>query len=575
MFHAFADVTLSIKEAMIPFRINNTNMDNLRFILVVSLSLVMLMLWQEWEKDYGTPVSQEVISKQENGETRPIDVPVAPVTTESQQSVFNLDIDSSVRIMDEEHVVVETDLYKINIGKKGGGVDKLELLKFPVELETPDIPTLLLNNTSPLFYVVQGGLLSENGGPTHEAMFTTSSNSFVLSDGEDKLIVPLVWEFGNGLKVTKTYEFNRDSYLVNVKYEIENKSAEPWVGHAYSQLQRSDPGRESRILYTYTGAVVSSPEQRYEKISFDDMEDEKLSVDITNGWVAMLQHYFVSALVPASREEQNHYYTLATDNNHYVIGAITPASTVPANAAGVIKQKLYMGPKIQSKLEEIAPGLELTVDYGVLWFLAKPLFWCLDKFHGLTGNWGWAIVLVTLMLKIIFFQLSAAGYKSMANMRRVQPRLMAIKDRYKDDRTRLNQAMMDIYKKEKINPLGGCFPILIQIPVFIALYWTLLESVELRQTGFIFWLTDLSAPDRFYVLPLLMGATMLIQQKLNPAPMDPVQQKVMSILPIVFTVFFAFFPSGLVLYWVVNNTLSIVQQWVITRNIERAATSRS
>jgi len=550
-------------------------MDNLRFILVVSLSLVMLMLWQEWEKDYGSPVSQEETTVMENGETRPVDVPVAPVSTKTKQSVLNLDIDSSAPISDEEYIAVKTDLYQINIGKKGGGVDKLELLKFPVALETPDIPTLLLNNTSPLFYVAQGGLLSENGGPTHEATFTTSSDNYVLGEGESSLIVPLVWESEEGLKVTKTYEFNRNSYLVNVKYEIENKSTEPWVGHAYSQLQRTDTGRESRILYTYTGAVVSSPEQRYEKLSFDDMEDEKLSVDITNGWVAMLQHYFVSALVPSSREESNHYYTLATDNNRYVIGAITPAITVAANTAGVIEQKIYMGPKIQSKLEKIAPGLELTVDYGVLWFLAKPLFWCLDKFHGITGNWGWAIVLVTLMLKLIFFKLSAAGYKSMANMRRVQPRLMAIKDRYKDDRTRLNQAMMDIYKKEKINPLGGCFPILIQIPVFIALYWTLLESVELRQTGFIFWLTDLSAPDRFYVLPLLMGATMLIQQKLNPAPMDPVQQKVMSILPIVFTVFFAFFPSGLVLYWVVNNTLSIAQQWVITRNIEREATSRS
>ena len=560
---------------MIRFRIINTNMDNLRFILVVSLSLVMLMLWQEWEKDYGSPVSQEETTVMENGETRPVDVPVAPVSTKTKQSVLNLDIDSSAPISDEEYIAVKTDLYQINIGKKGGGVDKLELLKFPVALETPDIPTLLLNNTSPLFYVAQGGLLSENGGPTHEATFTTSSDNYVLGEGESSLIVPLVWESEEGLKVTKTYEFNRNSYLVNVKYEIENKSTEPWVGHAYSQLQRTDTGRESRILYTYTGAVVSSPEQRYEKLSFDDMEDEKLSVDITNGWVAMLQHYFVSALVPSSREESNHYYTLATDSNRYVIGAITPAITVAANTAGVIEQKIYMGPKIQSKLEKIAPGLELTVDYGVLWFLAKPLFWCLDKFHGITGNWGWAIVLVTLMLKLIFFKLSAAGYKSMANMRRVQPRLMAIKDRYKDDRTRLNQAMMDIYKKEKINPLGGCFPILIQIPVFIALYWTLLESVELRQTGFIFWLTDLSAPDRFYVLPLLMGVTMLIQQKLNPAPMDPVQQKVMSILPIVFTVFFAFFPSGLVLYWVVNNTLSIAQQWVITRNIEREATSRS
>ena len=575
MFHAFADATRCIKEAMIRFRINNINMDNLRFILVVSLSLVMLMLWQEWEKDYGKPVSQEETSAQEIREGLPVDVPAAPTTPETKQSISNIDMAPAASMSDEEHIVVNTDLYQINIGKKGGGVDKLELLKFPVELDTPNVPMLLLNNTAPLFYVAQGGLLSENGGPTHEAIFTTASDSYVLGEGDNKLIVPLVWESDNGLKVTKTYEFNRDSYLVNIKYEIENQSAEPWVGHAYNQLQRSDPGRESRILYTYTGAVVSSPEQRYEKLSFDDMEDEKLNVDITNGWVALLQHYFVSALIPASREEQNHYYTLASANNHYVIGAITPATTVPANAAGVIEQKLYMGPKIQSTLEKIAPGLELTVDYGVLWFLAKPLFWCLDYFHGMTGNWGWAIVLVTLMLKLIFFQLSAKGYKSMANMRRVQPRLMAIKDRYKDDRTRLNQAMMDIYKKEKINPLGGCFPILIQIPVFIALYWTLLESVELRQTGFIFWLTDLSAPDRFYVLPLLMGATMLIQQKLNPAPMDPVQQKVMSILPIVFTVFFAFFPSGLVLYWVVNNTLSIAQQWVITRSIDRAATSQS
>jgi len=551
-------------------------MDNLRFILVVSLSLVLLMLWQEWEKDYGAPVAPDEITQQEKREPRYVDVPVAPPTRpETKQSISNIDTGPSADVSEEVPIEVKTDLYQINIGKKGGGIDKLELLKFPVELETPDVPILLLNNTSPLFYVVQGGVLSENGGPTHEAKFTTLSNSYVLNAGENKLIVPLVWESENGLKVTKTYEFTRDSYLVNIKYQIENQSAETWTGHAYNQLQRSDPGRESRILYTYTGAVISSPEQRYEKLSFDDMEDEKLNIDITNGWVAMLQHYFVSALVPANRDEQNHYYTLAPENNRYVIGSITPAITIAPNAAGILEQKLYMGPKIQNKLKAIAPGLELTVDYGVLWFLAKPLFWCLDKFHGITGNWGWAIVLVTLMLKLIFFKLSAAGYKSMANMRRVQPRLMAIKDRYKDDRTRLNQAMMDIYKKEKINPLGGCFPILVQIPVFIALYWTLLESVELRQTGFIFWLTDLSAPDRFYVLPLLMGATMLIQQKLNPAPMDPVQQKVMSILPIVFTVFFAFFPSGLVLYWVVNNTLSIAQQWVITRSIERAESSRN
>jgi len=574
----FAVVTRFIKEAMIRFRINNISMDNLRFILVVSLSLVLLMLWQEWEKDYGSSVTKDQITELESSDNQGDDVPVAPPKPEAKkQSLSNIDMvpSASARSPDESPIMVKTDLYQINLGKKGGGVDRLELLKYPIALDKPDEPILLLNNIEPLFYVAQGGLLSENGGPTHEAKFTALSNSYVLKAGEDKLVVPLFWESENGLRVTKTYEFTRESYLVNIKYEIENKSTEPWAGHAYSQLQRSDPGRESRILYTYTGAVVSSPEQRYEKLSFDDMEDEKLSIDITNGWVAMLQHYFVSALIPSSREEKNHYYTLATDNNRYAIGAITPATTVAPNTTGTIEQKLYVGPKVQNKLEKIAPGLELTVDYGVLWFLAKPLYWCLEKFNGITGNWGWAIVLVTLMLKLLFFKLSAAGYKSMAHMRRVQPRLMSIKDRYKDDRARLNQAMMDIYKKEKINPLGGCFPILVQIPVFIALYWTLLETVELRQAGFIFWLTDLSAPDRFFVLPLLMGATMLIQQKLNPAPMDPVQQKVMSILPIVFTVFFAFFPSGLVLYWVVNNILSIAQQWVITRSIERAESTRN
>jgi len=439
-------------------------MDNLRFILVVALSLVLLMLWQEWEKDYG--VSREALTelnRAQEGETERRDtaVPVVPSTPEIQQPSFSSSDNNVPAVLaGEEPIRVKTDLYQISIGKTGGGIDKVELLDYPVALETPDEPILLLNNTSSLFYVAQGGLLSENGGPNHEAKFSSLGNSYILEEGQSSLIVPLIWESKNGIKVKKIYEFTRDSYLVKIRYEIENQSGEPWTGYAYSQLQRSDPGRTSRILYTYTGAVISSPEKRYEKLDFSDMEEESLDINIVNGWAAMLQHYFVSALIPASREEKNHYYTKVYKGNRYVIGVITPATTVAPNETGVIKQKIYMGPKDQGKLEEIAPGLELTVDYGVLWFLAKPLFWCLEKFHGITGNWGWAIVLITLMLKLIFFKLSAAGYKSMANMRRVQPRLMAIKDRYKDDRSRLNQAMMDIYKKEKINPLGGCFPIL-------------------------------------------------------------------------------------------------------------------
>ncbi len=548
-------------------------MDNLRFILILALGFVLLMLWQEWEKDYGgvlAPTSQQTANGPQD-----TDVPVAPVLSEEQNGILSLTNNvPGVDKADEQPIKVKTDLYQISIGRIGGGIDKVELLKYPVALDKPEQPTLLLNDTQSLFYVVQGGLINKKTWLTRKETFISPSDDYILQGHENKLVVPLIWISDDGTKVKKIYEFTRDSYLIAIRYEVENQSEKIWEGSAYNELRRSDPGRESHLLLTYTGAAVSSPEKRYRKISFGDMEDESLDEDIVDGWAAMLQHYFVSAIIPASREQVNNYYTRKRGDS-FVIGAVTPGISVKQSETGVLEQKLYIGPKIQSRLEKIAPSLELTVDFGLLWFLAKPLFWCLEKFYRITGNWGWAIVLVTLMLKLIFFKLSETGYKSMANMRRVQPRLMAIKDRYKGDRARLNQAMMDVYKKEKINPLGGCFPILIQIPVFIALYWVLLESVELRQTGFIFWLTDLSAPDRFFVLPLLMGVTMLIQQKLNPAPMDPVQQKVMTILPIIFTVFFAFFPSGLVLYWVVNNVLSIAQQWVITRSIDRKATSQS
>ena len=328
--------------------------------------------------------------------------------------------------------------------------------------------------------------------------------------------------------------------------------------------------QESRFIYTYTGAVISTPKNRYEKISFDDIDDEDEEASATNGWVAMLQHHFLTALIPSDKDEMYTYYTRKGNTRNYIVGAGLPTQNIAPGKTSTFSHKVYLGPKTQKEIEKIAEGLSLTVDYGIFWFLAKPLYWLLDYINMFTKNWGWSIVLVTVFLKLLFFKLSAAGYRSMANMRRVQPRLVAIKERYKDDRTQLNKAMMDIYKKEKINPLGGCFPILVQIPVFISLYWVLLESVELRQAEFIFWIQDLSIADPFFVLPLLMGISMYLQQKLNPAPMDPIQAKVMAILPVVFTVFFAFFPAGLVLYWVANNILSIAQQWVITRNIEKS-----
>ena len=555
-------------------------METTRFILLIALGLVLTMIWQSWHEDYGdlsvpTQVTDDQQQTLESVATPSIeDLPTVPMSAAKREAPSLVADKNSEGFLNGEVVHVKTDLLDLEINTRGGTIQHLELLNYPLSKKQQDEKVVLLDNDNEHFYIVQGGLLGKNDVANHKTVFTTQNNSYSLA-GNESVSVPLYWESENGLKVIKTFTFYKGQYVADINYEIQNGTGADWAGSLYGQINRTEPKEKgSRFIYTYTGAVISSPEKRYEKIDFGDIEDDKLSIDITNGWVAMLQHYFITALIPGSVEEQYHYYTLNPDNSSYVIGAIGPSKTIANNNSEDLSHRLYFGPKLQKQLEKVAEGLNLTVDFGIFWFLAKPLYWVLDYIHGFTNNWGWAIILVTLFLKICFYKLSAAGYRSMANMRRVQPRLLSIKERYKDDRARLNKAMMDIYKEEKINPLGGCFPILIQIPVFISLYWVLLESVELRQADFILWIHDLSIPDPFYVLPLLMGITMFIQQKLNPAPMDPVQAKVMSVLPVVFTVFFAFFPSGLVLYWVVNNTLSIAQQWMITRNIENAASNK-
>ena len=386
----------------------------------------------------------------------------------------------------------------------------------------------------------------------------------------DTLSVELVWQSPRGVKVTKRFSFTRGTYLINVEHRIENGSDENWAGREYRQLMRGVPGEggvDSQFIYTYTGGAIYTPTEKYEKISFEEMEKNKLSLEVKGGWVGMLQHYFLGAWVPPA-EETDHFYSNVLPGQRYVLGAYTPSVSLEPGASHTFSTRFVAGPKLQDELEAIAPGLDLTVDYGWLTVLAKPIFWLLKSIHGVVLNWGWAIIILTLIIKLVFFKLSETSYKSMANMRKMTPRIQALKDRYGDDKQRLNQAMMEMYKKEKINPLGGCLPILVQIPVFIALYWVLLESVELRQAPWILWLKDLSIKDPYYVLPVIMGISMFVQQKLNPAPPDPMQAKIMMSLPFVFTVFFAFFPSGLVLYWVTNNILSIAQQWYITRQIE-------
>ncbi|MGB5177511.1 MAG: membrane protein insertase YidC, partial [Gammaproteobacteria bacterium] len=470
-----------------------------------------------------------------------------------------------------QYIVVETDLFNVRIDTTGGDLRQADLLAYRATTEADSPPFRLLNDELPNLFVIQSGLRASVGTePTHHVVFTPEQTSYRMGEADDTLVVPMTWRSPEGVKVTKRYVFHRGSYAIDLQHEVHNQSGADWHGRQYRQLQRTQVAEtgQSTFIYTYMGGVIYSPEEKYEKIKFDDMVDSDLDRTITDGWAAMLQHYFLGALIPA-RGEADRYYTKTLSNARYVIGMISPGQTVAAGDAALFETQIFIGPKLQDEMKQVAPGLELTVDYGLLTVLAQPLFWLLKTIHGLVGNWGWAIVLVTVLIKLAFYKLSETSYKSMANMRKLAPRLKTLKERYGDDRQKLNTAMMDLYKKEKINPLGGCLPIVVQIPVFISLYWVLLESVELRHAPFILWITDMSSPDPYYILPLLMGVTMLIQQKLNPAPMDPIQAKVMMALPVVFTVFFAFFPSGLVLYWVANNTLSIAQQWVITRRIER------
>jgi YidC/Oxa1 family membrane protein insertase len=541
-------------------------MDNQRLILFIALSFVVLLMWQAWMEDYGqTPAPVETAqtrpgAEQELPALRPLDdTPATPA------------VDARGLLMPGDSIRVVTDVLDLEISTRGGDLRQLRLPTYPVSTEPGAEPMVLMNDSLPNLFVAQSGLRSPDGAePTHHVEYRAEQTRYELAPGSDTLRVPLYWTSPEGVRVTKTYILERGHFDVRVEHQVENGSAQPWSGREYRQLQRTQVAEagQSAFIHTYMGGVIYSPEEKYEKISFSDMMSGNLDREINGGWAAMIQHYFLGAWVPAA-ELPADYYSMVLGDTRYVLGMVDlRAQTAAPGETVTFASTLYAGPKLQGQMKAVAPGLELTVDYGFLTVLAQPLFWLLKTIHALVGNWGWAIVLLTLLIKLVFYKLSETSYKSMANMRKLAPRLKTLKERYGDDKQRLNQAMMEMYKTEKINPLGGCLPILVQIPVFIALYWVLLESVELRQADFIFWLTDLSTRDPYFVLPLIMGATMLIQQKLNPAPLDPIQAKVMMILPVVFTVFFAFFPSGLVLYWVVNNTLSIAQQWVITRRIE-------
>ncbi len=552
-------------------------MDNQKLFLFLALTLVVMLLWDAWQKDYG-PKPIPVATVSESAGTASPSVPDAPppaVPTPDAGAVSPEIIAAPAEpaaAATGERIEIKTDLLHLVIDTVGGDIRLAELLHYPVAVDNKDIPFRMFTDTLPDLFISQSGLTATAGGaPDHHASYRAQQTRYELGAGSDTLEIPLTWSDGHGLTVTKRYVLHRDSYLVELDVSIDNQSGAPWSGSFYRQLQRTKVAEkgQSSFIYTYMGGAFSSSFKNYEKVNFDDMAEWKPKQSyLSGGWAAMLQHYFMAAWIPPA-EELNHFYTKALSDGRYNIGLVTQAQTVVPGTSHHFTSRLYIGPKDQDRMEKAAPNLDKTVDYGFLFFIAKPLFHTLQFLHAHLGNWGWAIIVLTILIKLIFYKLSETSYRSMARMRKFQPKIVALRERYGNDKQRMSQAMMDLYKKEKINPLGGCLPIVVQIPVFISLYWVLLESVELRQAEFIFWITDMSTRDPYYVLPVIMGISMFAQQKLNPAPMDPVQKKVMMALPLVFTFFFMVFPSGLVLYWVVNNLLSITQQWFITRKIDK------
>ncbi|HLV76460.1 MAG TPA: membrane protein insertase YidC, partial [Marinobacter sp.] len=421
---------------------------------------------------------------------------------------------------------------------------------------------------------LESGLIGRDGpdgqGAAQPPVYQAESATFELSEGEDLLNVDLTFNSDTGVAITKRYTLARDSYEIGVRYLISNQSDSPWQGNFTGKIVRDeapDPTSQASMgIKAYLGMVVSTPEDPYEKYDFDDLNKQRINESVTNGWLAFLQHYFLTAWVP-ERDQTAQFQTTRRDQLH-VMGFVYPATTVAAGDTAEVGATAYVGPKIIDRLEALAPNLDRTVDFGWLFFISLPLFIILEWFYNLVGNWGVAIILLTVLVKAVFFHLSATSYRSMAKMRAVAPHLTRLKELYGDDRQRMSQEMMALYKREKINPLGGCLPILVQMPVFIALYWVLFESVQLRHAPFMLWIQDLSQMDPYFILPILMGASMFIQMSLNPTPPDPMQAKIMKLMPLIFTVFFLWFPAGLVLYWLVNNILSISQQWYITRKIE-------
>jgi YidC/Oxa1 family membrane protein insertase len=551
-------------------------MDYIKYSILAGLAVVSYLLLLAWQEDYpavGPVTENESVLSAEQSSDIPVsitsqvsvqDIPVvnatSPVITESPGSAANT------------LITVRTDVLNVTIDRLGGDIVYVSLPEHLTQLERPGEPFVLLETTGNRTYVAQSGLIGANGiDGTQRPLYSTSAASYELSENQDNLEVDLSYLDASGVQVIKRFTFQRNDYLINISFNVNNTSGAPWSANLFGQIKRgtyADPTQASGFgMASFLGFSTSSPNDNYLKIPFADINDTSLSHDIDGGWVALSQHYFISVFVPPSGS-RNSFSFRRNNLNEYIGGFTTSAFTVEPGSTGSQEIGFYAGPKDQYRLGEIAPWLDRTIDYGWLWFVASPIYWLLVQINSVVDNFGWSILILTVIVKAVFFKLSATSYRSMANMRRVMPKMNQLKERYGDDKMKLQKATMELYKKEKINPFGGCLPMLVQMPVFIALYWVLLEGVELRHAPWLLWINDLSVMDPYFVLPLLMGASMYVQFMLNPVPQDPMQAKIMKFMPVVMTVFFLWFPAGLVLYWLANSVLGIAQQWYITRNIE-------
>jgi YidC/Oxa1 family membrane protein insertase len=545
----------------------------LRFTLYGLLLILGFFLFQAWDKEHPTTFTNTPTRTKEAANTT--EMPRFVPKSAAEESAPKPEPLSSTALAAKQgsFITVKTDLLSVSINTRGGDINEVKLLKYPESLGAKT-PIVLFNDEAKTRYLAESGLLSKQGPDTAdaEALYTAEQSTYEIGEHDKQLAVRLHWQSKNGLSIVKTFTFTPGSYEIKVGYQITNQTRTPWEGSLYTQLLRTDnpPANHGGMmsLATYFGAAISTANKPFTKITFKEMREKNLNQTEQDGWAAMIQHYFISAWIPPKNTVST-YYSRVTPSGLYTIGMINKPFTVAPGSTFSTQSQLYVGPAIADLLEKTAAGLKLTIDYGWFWFISGIIFWMMQKIYDVVGNWGVSIILVTVIIKLLFYHLSAKSYRSMSMLKKLQPRIEALKQRYGDDKQKITQGTLDLYRQEKVNPMSGCLPILIQIPVFIALYWVLVESVQLRQAPFIFWIHDLSQQDPYYVLPILMGLSMFLQQRLSPPPPDPLQAKVMMLMPVIFTVLFANFPAGLMLYWFVNNTLSFLQQWHIMHKLDK------